>query len=341
MRSFEPRRYLAGPAFSFQEVRGVAWEEILRLLRTPELIRAELERRRAESLNSSPLQQRHEQVKREVTRLGQQMDKLLDAYQEGLLTLADLRRRVPELKQKIGGLEKEQQNLQLRAVENKRWIELSNSMESFLGRLNENAKKMDAVEKQKVVRTVVKQITVGNDVVTIHHSIPLGTACARDTPSSYPLCTRSHHRSLRRPLFGRFPALQAVHHSRFQVLFQQGQQAPVTHPFFDSRQQRVMRNGVEVALEVGVHHPGVSALQQAIHPSQRVFAAPSGPKPVTVFGKFALEDGFQHVPNCPLHDPIPDRRNTPSKLHSAPINLWDGPLSPIRFTRCQENGFES
>ena len=61
-------------------------------------------------------------------------------------------------------------------MENKRWIELSNSMESFLGRLNESAKKMDAVEKQKVVCAAVKQITVGNNVVTIHHTIPLGTA---------------------------------------------------------------------------------------------------------------------------------------------------------------------
>jgi len=188
-------RHLRGPVCTCRPIRqdymdAVVGEEILRLLRAPELIRAELERRRAEGLNSSPVQQRHEQVKHELTRLGQQMDKLLDAYQEGLLTLADLRRRVPELKQKIGGLEREQQNLQLRVVENQRWLELSNSMESFLGRLNESAKKMDAVEKQKVVRMVVKQITVGNDVVTIHHSIPLGTASARDTPSSYPLCTR-------------------------------------------------------------------------------------------------------------------------------------------------------
>jgi site-specific DNA recombinase len=198
-------RHLRGPVCSCRPIRQdyldtLVWEEILRLLRTPELVRAELERRREEGLNSSPVQQRQEQVKRELTRLGQQMDKLLDAYQEGLLALVDLRRRVPELKQKIGGLEKEQQNLQLRVVENKRWIELSNSMESFLVRLNESAKKMDALEKQKVVRAVVKQITVGNDVVTIHHSIPFGTASASGAPSSYPLCTRGDLAAASQPL---------------------------------------------------------------------------------------------------------------------------------------------
>jgi len=194
-------RHLRGPVCMCRPIRqdyldDLVWQEILRLLRSPDLIRAELERRRAESMNSSPVQQRQEQVQRELTRLGQQMDKLLDAYQEGLLTLADLRKRVPELKRKIGGLEKEQQNLQARAVESKRWIELSHSMETFLGRLNENVKKMDDAEKQKVVRAVVKQITVGKELVTIHHSIPLGTAGAGNEPSSYPLCTGSHQPAL-------------------------------------------------------------------------------------------------------------------------------------------------
>jgi site-specific DNA recombinase len=187
-------RHLRGPACSCRPIRqeyldDLVWQELLRLLRTPQLIQAELERRRTESLNSSPVQQRQQQVKRELARLSQQMDKLLDAYQEGLMTLGDLRKRSPEIKKKIGALEQEQQNLNLRAVEDKRWIELSNSMETFLGRLNETAQRMTAAEKQKVLRTVVKQITVGKDLITIHHSIPVGTGLG-STEASYPLCTR-------------------------------------------------------------------------------------------------------------------------------------------------------
>lgn len=189
-------RHLRGPACSCRPLRQdyvdeLVWEEILGLLRTPQLIQAELERRRNENLNSSPMQQRQEQVKRESTRLSQQMDKLLDAYQEGLVTLAELRKRSPDLQKKIEALNKEQQNLHLRAVEDKRWSEMSNSMENFLVRLNENVEKMTTAEKQKVLRTVVQQITVGQELITIHHSIPLGAACGSTEPSSYPLCTRS------------------------------------------------------------------------------------------------------------------------------------------------------
>jgi site-specific DNA recombinase len=91
-------RHLRGPACSCRPIRqdyldDLVWQEVLRLLRSPQLIQAELERRRTESLNSRSVQQRQDQVKRELTRLSQQMDKLLDAYQEGLMTLAELRKR--------------------------------------------------------------------------------------------------------------------------------------------------------------------------------------------------------------------------------------------------------
>jgi site-specific DNA recombinase len=196
-------RHLRGPACSCRPIRqdyldDLVWQEILRLLRTPHLIQEELDRRRTENLNSSPVQQRQDQVKRELTRLNQQMDKLLDAYQEGLIRLADLRIRSPQIRKTLGALEQELQSLNLKVVEDKRWIELSNSMETFLSRLNETAQNMTPLEKQKALRTIVKQITMGKDVITLHHSIPVGAGCASSQPASYPVCTRSNNAALRR-----------------------------------------------------------------------------------------------------------------------------------------------
>lgn len=188
-------RHLRGPVCSSPPLRQdyldeLVWQELLRLLRTPQLIEAELERRRTASLNSSPVQQRQEEVRRELSRLSQQMDKLLDAYQEGLMTLGELRERSPQIRKRIGALEQEQKHLQLRAVEDQRWIELSHSLESFLTRLNETAQNMSVLERQRVLRTLVKQITVGKDSITMHHSIPVGTAGRKPEAASYPLCTR-------------------------------------------------------------------------------------------------------------------------------------------------------
>jgi site-specific DNA recombinase len=176
-------KHLPGGVCSCRMIRvdyldGLVWQQLLELLRRPEMIRAELERRRQESLNSSPVQQRKEQLERELSRCQHQMDKLLDAYQEDLLTLAELRKRAPELKNKIGALEKERQSLSLRAIEDQRWMEVNQSLEAFLARLNQTVEKLGQEDRQKIVRLLVKQIDVGKETITIHHSIPVDSANA-------------------------------------------------------------------------------------------------------------------------------------------------------------------
>src|SRR5207249_4033675 len=71
-------RHLRGPVCSCRPIRQdyldeLVWQQILQLLRCPELIQGELERRRLESLNGSPAQQRKEQLVRELTRSKERM----------------------------------------------------------------------------------------------------------------------------------------------------------------------------------------------------------------------------------------------------------------------------
>jgi site-specific DNA recombinase len=166
----------------------LVWRQTLELLRSPELIRAELERRRIESLNSSPVQQRKDQLERELSRAKQQMDKLLDAYQEDLLSLSGLRERAPALKKKIAALENERANLNVRAIEDQRWRDINHSLDSFVARMNQTAQTLTNAERQKIVRLLVKQIDVGKDTITIHHSIPVeqgGTSPGTESSQLY------------------------------------------------------------------------------------------------------------------------------------------------------------
>jgi len=172
------RERLQGSVCSCRMIRldyldDLVWRQILELLRSPELIRAEMERRRLESLNSNPVQQRKAQLERDLSRTKQQMDKLLDAYQEDLLSLSELRERAPALKKKIAALENEGQNLGMRAIEDQRWQDINQSLDSFVARLNQTVQTLTNAERQKIVRLLVKQIDVGKDTVTIHHSIPV------------------------------------------------------------------------------------------------------------------------------------------------------------------------
>ena len=156
------------------QLDNLVWEQVWQLLNEPKLIEREIERRLEEHRQSSPLEQRKENVRREVSRLGQQTDKLIDAYQEGLLDLAELRHRIPELRKRQSALERELESLNLQVLEQNRLIETGVSIEKFTKQLSRSAQTLDVEQKQKIVRLLVREIVVGSDAITIHHSIPLG-----------------------------------------------------------------------------------------------------------------------------------------------------------------------
>src|SRR2546427_10397224 len=94
-------RHLKDPPCACRPIRvedldELVWQQGTELLEKPGLIGAELERRRQESLKSDPLERRRGQLTQELTRVEQQIDKLLDAYQESLLPLGQLRQRMPQ-----------------------------------------------------------------------------------------------------------------------------------------------------------------------------------------------------------------------------------------------------
>jgi len=78
----------------------LVWDEILRLLEDPALIQNELSRRLEAARDSSPTQRRLEILNRDLIRLRKSMERLLTAYQEELLSLDELRVRMPPLRQR-------------------------------------------------------------------------------------------------------------------------------------------------------------------------------------------------------------------------------------------------
>jgi len=78
-----------------------------------------------------------------------------------------------------------------------------------------------------------------------------------------------------------------------------------------------VRDGVEVAFQVGVHHKGAAFLEQTIDAPQRLFAAPTRPKAIALGCKFALEDRLDDVFQRRLHHPIAHRRDAQRTLFLA------------------------
>jgi len=145
----------------------------VRLLENPDLIEKEITRRIEESACSSRTERRKEVLTKELTRLQKGIDKLLDAYQEDLIPLAELRKRIPVLRKRETAIKKELQGLHIQLTDQRRLLTLMENMESFLRRLRKSAETLSVLERQKIVRMVVKEVIVGSNTITIKHSIPM------------------------------------------------------------------------------------------------------------------------------------------------------------------------
>ena len=169
---------------------NIVWQQILQLLEDPMLIQREVEKRVEETRKASPVLKQKEAILRQRNKLSQSMDKLLDAYQEGLITIGQLRIRMPELQKRVNTTEKELENLKNHELALDQRLQYLDA-ESFKNQLGVNVNQLDIKEKKKILRLLVKEVVVGNDSIDIRHSIPLKENKNEQNKKNYQLCTRS------------------------------------------------------------------------------------------------------------------------------------------------------
>lgn len=150
----------------------IVWSEVIKLIENPSLIQAELDRRLEEAQNSSPTKRRQETLNLELTRVQKSMERLVSAYQEDLLSVDELRARLPELRQREKAFKTELQAANTQAANNIAYLKLAETLSAFQTRLHKNAGNLDVLERQKIVRLLVREVAVSDDKITIRHSIP-------------------------------------------------------------------------------------------------------------------------------------------------------------------------
>jgi site-specific DNA recombinase len=208
-------RRLNGPLCTNRPIRQdyldeFVWNEIIRLLDDPELIQAEIDRRQEVARNADPLRNREEELRREQVRVEKIGERLVTAYQEGLVTLPQLRQRMPVLQKQIQAVESELQSLKMAAMDEAKYLQLAESLASFRSKLRVRAEVLAIAVRQQILRLLVKEVLVGVDTITLRHSIPVpqsgpgpngspvpSSGVTRSMPSpDYLLRSGSHHSAL-------------------------------------------------------------------------------------------------------------------------------------------------
>jgi site-specific DNA recombinase len=163
----------------------IVWTEVVRLLEDPTLIQQELDRRLAAARSSDPAKKREQSLQRELVHMGRSIERLLRAYQEALMSIEELRERMPALRQREQKLRAELQAIADQANDRAVFLRLAETLTAFLARLHRAADTLSITERQRIVRLVVKDVLIGDDTITIRHSIPVGSPQGGCPPPSH------------------------------------------------------------------------------------------------------------------------------------------------------------
>jgi site-specific DNA recombinase len=183
-------RHLGGPVCDNRPIRQdlldqIVWSEIIRLLEDPSLIQNELDRRLAAARTADPARERENILHRELARIRKSIDRLLTAYQEELLSLDELRRRMPQLRQREHALQAELQAILDQVNDRAVYLRLAETLSAFLAKLRSSADTLDIQERQRIVRLIVREILIEDESIIVRHSIPISQP-PNDDPKSPP-----------------------------------------------------------------------------------------------------------------------------------------------------------
>jgi site-specific DNA recombinase len=175
-------RHVGGKVCTSRPVRAdeldpLVWGEVRRLLEHPELVQAEIDRRLAALRTEHPAARRRDTLERDLARADSAITRLIEAYQEQLISLDELRARTPALRKRQGTLRAQLDALDTELNDAATYLKLADTLDGFLGRLNDGLDRLDTSEQQRVLRLVVREVLIGgdDDTITIRHSIPTPT----------------------------------------------------------------------------------------------------------------------------------------------------------------------
>lgn len=154
-----------------KEIDELVYSEIIQMLQNPSLLREELKRREKESGNTEEIERQEIVMKKELEKLVKERERLLDAYQSGLLDLTSLSQRAQGVEKRRIELEKEKKervNLKLMKEIGLDW---ERAFETILEKVKKSAPELPFNEKQKLVRLIIEKIIVTQREVKIMHCI--------------------------------------------------------------------------------------------------------------------------------------------------------------------------
>ena len=178
-------RYEGGRVCGSKPVRAdyldtVVWEHITSLLADPALIRAEIGKRLEQARTSDPVTRQRKHIELALAKAGTSITAMIEAYSEQLITIDELRSRMPDLRAREASLRAQLDALDAQAADRDAYLKLADDLEGFLARLRGSTATATTEDRRRVLRLLVKDVLIGPEKITIRHRIPVREPAGRD-----------------------------------------------------------------------------------------------------------------------------------------------------------------
>jgi site-specific DNA recombinase len=166
---------------------AVVWDDLCTVLTQPELIRQALERAQSGAWAPQEAQARRENLRKGITHLEQQIERLTEAYLATVLSLEEYGRRRQEIERQIEGLRAQQQQLAVQMARQQDLAVIAAQIESFCERVQQGLAQATFEQKRQLVELLLDRVVVTNEEVEIRYVIP--TSSHSETIPFYQLRT--------------------------------------------------------------------------------------------------------------------------------------------------------
>ena len=166
-----------------KELDELVYREIVNLLQNPSLIRQELQRREKECKDIEEVKRQEISIKKELENLKRERERLLDAYQSGILDLKALSQRNQRLDKRRNEINNDLKALAAMRLEKEIGTNWEKAFETTLARINHSASGLPFKERQKLTRLLIEKVVVTKGEIKIMHCIS-----PKNFPENMQLC---------------------------------------------------------------------------------------------------------------------------------------------------------
>jgi site-specific DNA recombinase len=155
------------------ELDAVVWDAIRTWVQSPDMLQREIEAWKTSRQASSSVAKELARFEGAQRQIELQVERLIDAYQRGALSVEQLKARRERLDSAMDSIRIRGEDLLAQQMDSTRVNRVADDIATFAATLRDGFDSLDFGDRQRLVRLLLERVVVTGENLTIEHAIPL------------------------------------------------------------------------------------------------------------------------------------------------------------------------